>query len=227
MGLSLPERGPDRSARHAVRRRRRRWRAAKATAGLAVSLTAAIVLVRAAPYLRKHGVHIPYIPHPIQLAVLVIALVFVAGQMTLLVLAIATVGQENHDRYLHLMLHWPFVLVAPYVIVKRRALPGQYFSQEGQHHSESLQKQINDPQSQTDPNLLTLQQYRSALRLAMGQLPDQSSLTRDQYRSALRVAMNQLSSMKMDRDLQELLMRQLESLEKRGSADGDIPDRNW
>jgi len=50
----------------------------------------------------------------------------------------------------------------------------------------------------------------------MRQVPDTdpSPLTLQQYRRALRLAMEQLSSVTMDRDLQELLMRQLESLEQ-------------
>jgi hypothetical protein len=223
MGLSLPERRPDRSARHAVRRRKRRFKAALVTVGLAASLAAVTAVVRAAPYLRRYGIHVPYIPHPLQMAILLITVVFVAGQVTLLILAIATVGKESHDRYLNLMLQWPFVLVAPYVIAKRRALPDRYFGQDGQHRSGSPQNRESDQGSQADP--ITLEQYRSALRLAMGQLPDRSRLTPDQYRSALRVAMDEVSSLRMDRDLQELLMRQLESLEIRGSADADAPER--
>src|ERR1700683_624305 len=144
MGLSLPEHSPDRSARHAVRRRKRRLKAAKVTVGLAASLAAVTAAVRAAPYLRRHGIHVPYIPHPLQMAILLITVVFVAGQVTLLVLAIVTVGKESHDRYLNLMLQWPFVLVAPYVIAKRRALPDRYFSQDGQHRSGRPQKREPD-----------------------------------------------------------------------------------
>jgi hypothetical protein len=114
------------------------------------------------------------------------------------------------------MLHWPYVLVAPVVILKRRALPDGYFSQGRQHRSHSPKKADGrDERSTSTP--VTADQYRRALRLAMRQVPDAdpSPLTLQQYRRALRLAMEQLSSVTMDRDLQELLMRQLESLEQR------------
>ena len=116
------------------------------------------------------------------------------------------------------MLHWPFVLVAPYVIIKRRALPDRYFSSAGQHRSGSVE--APDTVRERPDASLTAQQYRDALRLAMDQLPDSSPVTQLQYRSALRLAMDQLSSVKMDRDLQELLMRQLKSLEELGQQGG-------
>lgn len=221
MGFSLPERGPGRSGRHAARPRKRRRRGGKATLGVTLAIAVAAGAVRAAPYLRRHGISVPNIPHPIQLAVLLLACVYVAGLVVLLVLAIFTAGKPSHDRYVNLMLHWTYVFVAPYVIVKRRALPNHYFGREGQHRSGRPLK--SEPERGV-PDSITLEQYRDALRAAMGQLPDRSSVTPDQYRRALHVAMAQLSSVQMDRDLQQLLMQQLEALEKRGSADEDAPD---
>jgi hypothetical protein len=150
------------------------------------------------------------------MAVFMVTVVFVAGQVMLLILAISTVSKPSHDRYLDLMIRWPYVLVAPVVILKRRALPDGYFSHGGQHRSGGPQKSdVREERSPSTP--VTLDQYRRALRLAMSQVPDTdpSPLTVLQYRHALRLAMERLSSVTMDRDLQELLMRQLESLEQR------------
>ncbi|TVZ06016.1 hypothetical protein EAS64_00645 [Trebonia kvetii] len=131
-----------------------------------------------------------------------IAVVFVAGQVMLLTLAISTVGKPSHDRYLDLMLHWPYVLVAPIVILKRHALPDRYFSDGGQHRLANREKNggRGEHQSSTPDS-------------------DPSPLTPQQYRRALGLAMERLSSVTMDRALQELLMRQLESLEQRSQPE--------
>jgi hypothetical protein len=216
MDLSRPEHARDRTGRQAGRRRRQRqWGAAKASLGLALAVAVVSVPVWAGPYVRRAGIHLPQIPHPLQMAVLIVAVVFVAGQVMLLILAISTVGKENHDRYLNLMLHWPYVLVAPVVILKRHTLPDRYFSRGGQHRSHRYQK-ADDREEHPPSASVTPEQYRRALRLAMSQVPDSdpSPLTLLQYRRALLLAMEQLSSVTMDRDLQELLMRQLESLER-------------
>ena len=216
MEMSRPKHRRDSPGQRAGReRRQRRWGAAKASLGLVLVVAVVTTPAWIGPYLRRTGIHLPAIPHPLQMAVLIVAVVFIAGQVLLLILAISTVGKPSHDRYLDLMLHWPYVLVAPVVILKRRSLPDRYFSHGGQHRSRSPEKSDgSDERSTSTP--VTADQYRRALRLAMRQVPDTdpSPLTLQQYRRALRLAMEQLSSVTMDRDLQELLMRQLESLEQ-------------
>ena len=136
--------------------------------------------------------HVLAIPHPLQMAALMVAVIFLAGQVLLLVLAISSVGKPSHQRYKDLMRDWPYALVAPVVILKRRALPEGYSSYGGQHRSRVPQKSAGPDEGSTS-----------------------AAVTAEQYRDALRLVMDQLSSVKMDRDLQELLMRQLESLEQR------------
>jgi hypothetical protein len=101
--------------------------------GLTSGLAVIAAIVRFAPSLRRAGVGVPDLPHPIQTAVLLVVGVFLTGQVILLALAICTVGRPSHERFVNLMQHWPYVLVAPYVIIKRRALPDRYFSSSGQH----------------------------------------------------------------------------------------------
>jgi hypothetical protein len=217
MDRSRPEHARDRATRQAGRRRRqRKWRAAKASAGLALVAGALSAPTWVGPYLRRAGIHLPSIPHPLQLAVLVVAVIFVAGQVMLLIFAISAGSKESQERYLELMHHWPYVLMAPVVILKRRALPDRYFGGGGQHRSDRHEKGEGDEGNSPSTPPVTPEQYRRALRVAIGQVPDAdtSPLTLQQYRRALRLAMDQLSSVTMDRDLQELLMRQLESLEQ-------------
>jgi len=217
MDLSRPEHKRDRPGRQTGRRRRQRqWGAVKASLGLVLAVAIVATPAWVWPYLRRAGVHLPAVPHPLQMAIFIVAVVFVAGQVLLLTLAISTVSKPSHDRYLDLMLHWPYVLVAPVVILKRHALPDGYFSHRGQHRSRSPEKDDRG-QDRSQSTSVSLDQYRRALRLAMSQVPDSdpSPLTVEQYRRALGLAMEQLSSVTMDRDLQELLMRQLESLEQR------------
>jgi hypothetical protein len=218
MDLSRPERRPDRPRRQSGRAhsRQRQWRAAKASLGLALAVALVTAPVWLGRYLRKAGIHLPAIPHPLQMAVFIVAVVFVSGQVLLLIMAISTVGKPSHDHYLDLMLHWPYVLVAPVVILKRHALPEGYFGYNGHHRSRNPERS-GSTEERSPAATITLDQYRRALRLAMSQVPepDSSPLTIEQYRRALRLAMEQLSSVTMDRDLQELLMRQLESLEQR------------
>ena len=215
MEMSRPKHRRD-SPRQKAGRQRRRWGAAKASLGLVLVVGAVTTPAWIGPYLRRAGIHLPAIPHPLQMAVLIVAVVFIAGQVLLLILAISTVGKPSHDRFLGLMLHWPYVLVAPVVILKRRSLPDSYFSHGGQYPSGGPEKSDGTDESSTSTPV-TADQYRRALRLAMRQVPDTDPwpLTLQQYRRALRLAMEQLSSVTMDRDLQELLMRQLESLEQR------------
>lgn len=217
MDLSRRENGLGRSGRQAGRRRRQRhWGAAKASLGLGLAVAVVTLPAWVGPYLRRAGLHVPAIPHPIQMAVFMVAVFFVAGQVLLLILAISTVSKPSHDRYLDLMLHWPYVLVAPIVILKRHALPDRYFSDSGQHRLANPAKSDGRGGSPSSTPV-SAEQYRRALRLAMSQVPDSdpSPLTPQQYRRALALAMEQLSSVTMDRALQELLMRQLESLEQR------------
>ena len=215
MDLSRPERGPDRAGRKARRRRRqRRWRVAKASLELTILTAAAATLVRIGPYLRRSVVHLPAIPHPLQMTVFVVAGVFLAGQVVLLILAIVTVNKPSHDRYLDLMLYWPFVLVAPYVIVKRRALPDRYFSRSAQYRSRRAEK--SDSSGEPSPTTPVAPEHAKVTsRLAVTQTSDTDPpVTPEQYRDALRLVMQQLSSVTTDLDLQELLMRQLRSLEQ-------------
>jgi hypothetical protein len=215
MDLSRPEHTRDRTGRQARRRRRQhQWRAAKASLGLALAVAVLSAPMWAGPYLHRAGTHLPAIPHPLQMAVLFVSVVFVTGQVMLLILAVSAGSRESQERYLELMHHWPYVLVAPVVILKRLTLPDRYFSHGGQHRSDCHEKG-DDSEGRPPAMPVTPEQYRRALRLAMSQVPDTDPwpLTPRQYRQALRLAMERLSSVTMDRDLQELLMRQLESLE--------------
>jgi hypothetical protein len=160
----------------------------------------------------------------LQLAGFTVTVIFIAGQVLLLILWISAESKQRQDRYLEFMYQWPYLLVAPVVILKRCVLPDRYFSRSAQRDSGSPDKSVSRDEGSTSTPA-TVDDYRRALSLALTQLArllnDNPSLFMlPQYRSALLLAIDQLESVKMDRDLLELVMRQLESLQRDSRPEG-------
>ena len=143
------DRRQSRTARHAKQHRQRRklrrrvWRAVIWRIALVFSSLVVAALGPGSGYLRSYGVPLPHVHLPVALtspvafAVIVYLIILAVGELYLLRLAVAAVGDPDaHDRYLHLMLQWPYALLAPYILFKTVPLPTNFFGQRNHHDSE-------------------------------------------------------------------------------------------
>ncbi len=173
-----------------------------ASAEAAVVILVVWALGPGASRLRSLGIPVPHVhlPYPLQVLIFVAASVFLVGEVILLIFAIATISNEQlHNRFLHLMLLWPYVLIVGYVIAMTRALPKRYLS-EGNHRR-------SDGANVRQPDRAVSVQVRD----------DQNAVTQEEWRAALGLVIKRLESAQIDHEVLQMTINQLKSLEQQSN----------
>lgn len=231
--------GPDQGGREPSRPRaadraaRVRSALRKSAVRVGVSATLLAILHWGVPYLRhRPGLSAP--THSTISGLLAVSrsavAIFMLAELSLLAGAVLTVRRpELHRRFVNLMFFWSYALVAPYLIIKSRR-PPQHFSlmdaevpSSGQPSrtlpatsgkraaaNELVQLGANQPR----PSAATPARTSPAgsLPVAMG-LPS-VKVTREEYRKALQLLLQHTRILQQDRELLNLLLRQLAEPER-------------
>jgi len=180
---------PASSAPRARHRRPAQPRRKAVTVSVVTLISASLALWRAAPYLRRIGVPVPHVqlPSPLPWAIALVVIAFVGVEVFLLARAVTNIRiPDVYGRYCELMFTWPYALVAPYVFTLTRAVPNRFFSGEEE-----------EPEPDSEPTVAE---------------PEAVPTTVEEWRDAFRLLMSQISSVQMDRDIQDVIIKELRSL---------------
>jgi len=164
--------------------------------------------------------------------------IFLLAELSLLAMAVLTVGRPVlHRRFVNLMLSWSYALVTPYLVIRSRRLPQDFQLPETEAARDGVSSQAlpqtssgsqEMPNGVTPPDIGPPQQSPSALDSANpaqqpsgAAEPPPARVTRDDYRKAVQLLLQLTQVLQQDRELLNLLLRQLSEPEQVSSDTGE------
>jgi hypothetical protein len=149
--------------------------------------------------------------------------IFFLTELSLLAGAVLTIRRpELHRRFLNLMLFWSYVLVAPYLLIKSQRPPQRFLLTDIVAARPARPRPPVRPGSQGAPGGLpspgtsrpglssaTLEGTNPAGSLPAAAETSPAKVTREDYRRALHLLLQHTQILQQDRELLDLLLRQL------------------
>jgi hypothetical protein len=169
--------------------------------------------------------HLPYqmIGTPFRLISVLVAIYWIVEVVLLVGAAVTVCKPAIQNRFIYLMMCWPYGLMMPFTIIKNRLSPQQFFPPREDGRTEQLSAEVEDvdynrgdlaEEHELEPSRTPSEGFTSRPSPQQESLLDKGSPpSPDEYRKALQLLIRHVETRQGDRDLLDLFLRQISASE--------------